>query len=210
MRTLIFLNGEIPNRKIVEHYKKGRTIIIAADGGCKKLKSINIIPNVIIGDLDSAGDSALRYFRSKGSKIIKIDEQETTDFEKSLIYCKANNLLETYVFGFSGLRIDHTVNNLSILKRHTEYMNIKMIDNEFEVFIINKSTSINYRKNELFSFVGMPKAFNIHTKGLKYKLKGENLKFGIREGTLNLSTSKVITLNFDKGDLLIFKKHFLN
>lgn len=209
MQTLLFLNGEIPDKKIIRHFTKDRSFIIAADGGCNYLFKEGLIADVIIGDMDSSDKSAIKYFKSRGTKILKVSEQETTDFEKSLVYVRENKLSNVYVFGFSSLRIDHTVNNFSILKRYSGFMNIKMIDNEFEVFMIHKSTEINYKKNNIFSFVAMPKAYNIRTKGLKYKLKGEDLEFGVREGSLNISTSNLITLNFDKGVLLIFKKHFL-
>lgn len=209
MQTLIFLNGEIPGKKIIGHFIKERSFVIAADGGCNYLRKERLLPDVIIGDMDSANKKSVKYFSSKGTEILKINEQETTDFEKSLLYCKSKKLSKIFVFGFSSMRIDHTVNNFSILKRYSGIMDITMIDEEFEVFMINKSTSIKYKKNEIFSFVAMPKAFNIYTKGLRYKLKGENLEFGVREGSLNISTSGLITLNFDKGVLLIFKKHFL-
>ena len=55
----------------------------------------------------------------------------------------------------------------------------------------------------------LPVATKIKTEGLMYALNGEPLEFGVREGTLNISNSDKIKINFEEGDLLLFKKHFL-
>ena len=55
----------------------------------------------------------------------------------------------------------------------------------------------------------MPKAVKINSKGLKYKLKDLDLEFGIKEGALNESTSSRVSIDFKSGNLLLFKKHFI-
>lgn len=209
MNAAVFLNGEIPRRKIVSKYLKKGAYIIAADGGSNYLIKEGITPDLIIGDLDSAKNSTIKSFRKKGVRILKLDEQETTDFEKSLVFCRQNKLENIIVFGSSSLRMDHTFNNFSILKRYCKIMNIILVDDIFEKFIITGGTEFSYKVNEIISFIAVPKAYNVRTKGVLYKLKGEDLEFGIREGSLNISSSDRININFDKGYLLIFKKHFL-
>lgn len=209
MQTVIFLNGEIPGNKIIRKILKKRSLIISADGGGNYLKSEGIFPNVVIGDLDSITPSALKYFREKGSEIIKIKEQETTDFEKSLRYCIQKKLKSIVVLGAAGLRPDHTVNNLSILKRYCNCADIRIITEEFEMFMTDKNIEFKYRPGNVVSFIAMPAAVNITTSGLKYKLRGEDLEFGKREGSLNVSTSGIVRIKFDKGFILIIKKHFL-
>jgi thiamine pyrophosphokinase len=52
--------------------------------------------------------------------------------------------------------------------------------------------------------MAMPSASGISTKGLKYKLDNDSLQFGVREGTLNLSSAEKISIGKKKGDLLVF------
>lgn len=69
------------------------SIRICADGGANRIYDnfeINIrdhghlkLPNYIVGDLDSLRKDVLEYYRSRGTDIIKIDDQDTTDLEKS-------------------------------------------------------------------------------------------------------------------------------
>jgi len=117
-------------------------------------------------------------------------------------------LKNIFVIGYSGNRIDHTLNNFSILKKYSNKCNIKFVDGQFEIFYSPKITEFDYEKGEIVSLMGMPEASKIRTKGLKYSLKNEKLKFGKREGALNASTGNYVRIKKGKGSLLVFKKHF--
>lgn len=210
MNTLIFLNGDFPDLNIIKKFLGKKTYIIAADGGANKLKKINIIPDLIIGDLDSVSKRTLTYFRKKGTQISKVTDQEKTDFEKSLICCIKNGKNSIKVFGSLSMRPDHTLNNFSILKRYYRKLEVKLITDEFEIFFIEKNFKFNYRTGEIVSMLAVPKAEKITTTGLEYQLKCENLEFGVREGALNRSNSRKITIRFRTGNLLLFRKHFLD
>jgi thiamine pyrophosphokinase len=205
----IFLNGDLPRTKVARNYIQKDTLIICADGGSNNISKYRITPNVIIGDMDSIKPSKLKEFRKKNLEIIKIDEQETTDFEKCLKYCLEHKINDIYVFGGSGPRADHTLNNYSIMKRYYKKLNARMIDDKFEISFINHNTKFNYTKGELVSLLALPKATKVKTKGLRYPLHYEDLEFGKREGTLNESTSTSVSVSFDRGSLLIFVKHFI-
>ncbi|MEO6693654.1 MAG: thiamine diphosphokinase [Ignavibacteria bacterium] len=209
MQTTIFLNGTIPRGLIVEKCISGKSYIIAADGGANYLNKKKILPNIIIGDLDSISENSLKYFKSKKVIIEKIEDQDTTDFEKCLLFCFKKKLINIIVLGATGTRPDHTLNNFSVLKRYSDRLNIKLIENEFEIFFIKKKIKFKYKTNETVSFLGLPKATDIKTEGLEYQLKGEDLEFGIREGTLNKSLSDSVTISYDSGSILLFKKHFI-
>lgn len=205
--AIIFLKGNFSFKLFKKYYKK-EIYLICADGASNYLKKYKIIPNIILGDLDSSKKKVLNYFKQKGVEIRKIDDQETTDFEKSLLYCIENNLKNILVFGASSDRQDHTLNNYSILKRYYKALNLKIIDKKFEIFFIDKNIKFDFKKNKLISMMPLPLAKGINTKGLKYKLENEDLEFGIREGTLNISESREISIEFISGDLLLFRPHF--
>ena len=205
----IFLNGEFPGKSILSEYLKRSEIIIAADGGGNLLIEKKIIPHFIIGDLDSLSEKSREYYKNRKVKVIRIKEQETTDFEKCLNFCLKSEIKEIYVMGGMCLRPDHTLNNISILKRYHKKLNIKFISDEFEIFFIDKKIDFAYKLNETVSFIAVPSASGVVTSGLKYKLSGDRLEFGVREGTLNSSVKKNISISFKSGSLLLFKKHFI-
>lgn len=208
-KGIIFLNGEIPRKKVISHYLDGHTMVIGADGGSNHLIDLNINPNIIIGDMDSIKPVSLKKFQKTGTEVLQISEQETTDFEKCLMYCRKNGISDVFVFGGASPRADHTLNNYSVMKRYHNKLDIRLIDDIFEILFINNQIRFNYRINELVSLLPLPKAVGVTTKGLEFSLKNETLEFGNREGTLNNSVSSIVSISFTKGSLLLFKKHFL-
>ena len=84
--------------------------LVAVDGGANKLRSLNIIPKYIIGDMDSVKN--LTYFVDRNAKIIHIPEQQTTDFDKSLrTFCNSKYIL---ALGFMGKSSDHSLAAFSL------------------------------------------------------------------------------------------------
>jgi thiamine pyrophosphokinase len=142
-------------------------------------------------------------------EIKKMNDQNSTDFEKCLQYCVQRKLNNILVFCGIGLRPDHTLNNYSILKRYAKKLDIKFVTDEFEIFFIDKKTSFKYKPNETVSFLALPRAIKIKTSGLEFPLFDESLEFGVREGTLNKSVSDKVSISFSRGSILMFKKHFI-
>jgi thiamine pyrophosphokinase len=208
MNAIIFLNGKLPRSVLIKKFITKDSFIIAADGGANRLKKLNITPKIIIGDLDSINKSALKYFISKKVEIIKITEQDTTDFEKSLRHCLKLKIKSVIVFAATSMRPDHSLNNFSILKRYYKKLRIRFITDEYEIIMAERNTKFSYKKNEIVSLLALPVAGGINTSGLLYRLNNEDLEFGKREGTLNKAISDKIKISFKSGDLLIFKKHF--
>ena len=206
--SVIFLNGDLPVR-ILKKYSFKHCYKICADGAANSLKKIGITPDIILGDFDSIKKDTLKFYKKKKIEIRKIDDQDTTDFEKSLMYALENGLNDIVIFGAISRRPDHTLNNFSILKRYYKLLNLKIIDKKFDILFILKSIEFDYKKNEVISIMPLPAANNIITEGLIYKLNNEKLEFGIREGTLNVSNAEKVKISFEDGDLLLFKKHFL-
>ncbi len=209
MRAAIFLNGSEPSLELTKKLLGGNCHIVAADGGANFLYKKRIVPDLIIGDMDSVSIKTVRYYKKLGVRLVRIREQETTDFEKSLNFCISEGFNNVAVLGATSDRPDHTMNNFSVMKRFSKFIDVRMFSEEFEIFYAGKKTEFKYRINETLSMMAMPKATGIVTCGLKYALKNETLEFGKREGSLNQSASENISINYKSGSLLIFRKHFI-
>ncbi len=210
MQASIFLNGKLPSRKIIKKLLDADSHIIGADGGGNLLYRMKILPGLVIGDMDSITQDTIAFFRKSGVKILHLKEQETTDFEKCLMYCSRKGVNKVIVFGATSMRPDHTLNNFSVMKRYKCEMAISLITEEYEIFFAEKHLEFNYPPGENFSMLGMPVAKSVTTKGLQYRLNSEDLVFGEKEGSLNKSATNNVTVNHKGGDLLVFRKHFLN
>lgn len=205
---LILCNGELSKKtlnKIVSK-NKPRLQVIACDGASDFLYRHKITPDYIIGDLDSINPKTLAYYRQKKVKIKKSADQNKNDLEKALIFAIQKKFKNILITGLTGKRIDHSLNNLSVLLRYYKKAHIKIYDNKFEIFIIDKSTQFTCKKGDIVSLIPLPIAKGITTTGLKYKLNNETLKFGKREGALNKANDNNVTIRIVKGDLLVIKR----
>src|SRR4030095_16606532 len=206
---LIICNGELSKRLLDKFLDASLShSIVACDGASDFLYKCKITPDYIIGDLDSIHPKTLSYFKSKKVSIKKIHDQNLTDFEKAMRFAISKKLKNIFVTGFSGKRLDHTIANLSILKKYCKKVHIKIYDDTFESFIINGSTEFNYKIGATISLLALTKATGIKTQGLKWSLNRETLELGARQGVSNIANTNYVKIEVSKGDLLIFKKHF--
>ncbi|MCC6306111.1 MAG: thiamine diphosphokinase [Rhodobacteraceae bacterium] len=88
-------------------------VLVAADGGADRALALGHVPRAVIGDLDSL--SAAARAALPAAAIHRIDEQETTDFEKCLARIAAPFVLG---LGLAGPRLDHALAALNVLARH--------------------------------------------------------------------------------------------
>jgi len=207
---IIVSNGKIYKKdliKLLKFNKPRRAIsIIACDGASDFLKSCGVIPDVIIGDLDSAKPETLKYFSKKPVIIKKVFDQNKNDLEKAIIYALSKKFKLINIVGFGGKRLDHTLNNLSILKKFYRKAKIKIYENGFVGEIIGKSAEFECRVGSVVSLIPLPKAVGITTKGLEYPLKNGTLEFGVREGALNEAVESKIRISLTNGHLLVLIK----
>lgn len=197
--AVLCLNGEISHFDYIAE-NKGK--IFCADGAANTLISKNIIPDYIIGDLDSVNINSIMS-KSKDVKIIEKPSQDKNDFEKTLEFliteCKRNIL----IFGFQGGELEHTLNNWSVLKKFAKQLNIIILHNDRYAIPIYKSIEIELKANETISIIPQPSC-NLTTNGLKWELNNETLEIGIREGARNIAISEKVSIDLNSGEYLMF------
>lgn len=204
--ALVLCNGLVPALKFFLPYLKKKPFIVCADGGANKARTIHLVPNVIIGDLDSITMQTRRAFKTV--PIIHMASQYSTDLEKALEYLLQQNITTVEVFGATGNRSDHTMSNFSILQKYHKKMRIQFIDEFSSIEIVDSNTKFNAVVGQQISLMPMGICKGITTRGLKYPLKNESLALGIREGSSNEAISSVVSISIKKGNLLLFKNHF--
>lgn len=214
-KCIIIANGKSPTKKVVDYFiEKGFSTIFCADGGANSAKKLGIVPDFIIGDLDSIDTATIKHFSSK-SKIIKYARQNDTDVEKCLKYAIRKKYKEVVLLGVTGDRLEHTICNLGIVIKFFSKIKIHIsADNSF-LSAYNIPVVIKSKINEIISFYAFDKHTFITSNGLKYPLKKSNLAFGKKESTSNVSTSETIELKIIGGivfiirDFNFMKKHDL-
>jgi len=83
--------------------------LVAVDGGANALPA-DLIPDIIIGDLDSLNNQERLATQTR---LVQVDDQNSTDLEKAIRYCLDHKFPQPFVcIGFIGGRFDQTLTTL--------------------------------------------------------------------------------------------------
>lgn len=197
---IICLNGILPKNDFFEIVKEIE--IVAADGAANQLFEMDVNPDIIIGDMDSINEVKFGH-NDKQVQIIKIDDQDTNDFEKILIWCNKNGRTNLLITGIHGGDMEHTLNNWSVFSRYSKIMNLCIYENNRYGISISHSFEYQSYKGELLSLIPQTSS-KISSENLKWELLSDELIFGNREGARNMSISDKIRLEIISGSILFF------
>ncbi|MAT56800.1 MAG: thiamine diphosphokinase [Ignavibacteriae bacterium] len=205
-KCLILANGQYPNKKEILYLKKnGFDKIICADGGANSAFKLNIIPDLIIGDLDSIEEHILNYYEPK-TKIKKIKRQNDTDVEKALKYAISKNCREVILLGATGDRLDHSFCNLGIALKFDDKIKINVLHQKSYLSVKTGTVNLKTIPKEIISLYGFDSKTKITSKGLKYELTDEALPFGKRESTSNQAVGTEVNLKIKGGKIFIIRE----
>jgi thiamine pyrophosphokinase len=208
-RGLLVLNGELKLKKNeLEKLINNNQIdfVIAVDGGSNKLRKLELIPDLIIGDLDSVTDENLNYYRDHDVEIIKHPvEKAQTDSELAVDYCKENNFEELYLTAALGGRIDQQLANLNLLEYIYE-LNIKalIISKKIEIALVTDKKEFLAKEGYRLSLIPQSSSVcGLTIKGCKYNLQNQNIFRSKSRGISNLIESERAEIELNSG-LLIY------
>jgi thiamine pyrophosphokinase len=200
-KVLLFINGDAPKSfPDPENYD----LIACTDGAFHYLKQLGFPLeklDFISGDFDSHSGADENVYEDK---FIYTPDQEKTDFHKALEIIAEKGFKNIDVFGGSGGEQDHFLGNLTVAYSFKENLNIKFYDEFSEYFFIPKTFVLKDVKNKLISLYPFPTAENVTTKGFNWSLTNENLSITSRIGTRNFAVEDDVSIEYQKGDLLVF------
>lgn len=184
--------------------KRGFSTLICADGGANSAEKLGLVPDYIIGDLDSVSPETIKYFSDK-STIIKIKRQNDTDVEKCLKFAIKKGFAEALLLGVTGDRLDHTICNLGIVLKFFNKIKCNVVAENSFLIPSNEFIRLKSKPGETISLYAFNSKTKISSDGLKYKLKNSRLPFGERESTSNVATQSEVKLKIRGGIVFIIR-----
>jgi thiamine pyrophosphokinase len=161
----------------------------------------NIIPDIVIGDLDSISNKTSTKLEEW---IVSNKNIQKTDLEKAVDYAFEKGATEIQIIGWSGGRIDHTLAALGLAFNPK----ISLIDEQFAVEAVTDSKIIKGSESTLFSLIAMPEA-RVSVDGARWELQHEKLKMGGRGIHNEIGSSGEVTIKCHSGNLLLIQGNFV-
>lgn len=209
MKALIVGNGSIKKYDRLLEYAKNADYFVCCDGGMKYFFKCGIIPDIIIGDLDSAKKEYIDYFKKKNIAFKVFEpEKDFTDMELCLMYILNSPDLtvdEIFIFGGMGTRFDHSLSNAHILKKALDREVLAwLIDENNKICLINGHIKIKGVENDLVSLIPFTEEVSgITTKGLYYSLSDAVMRIGDSVGVSNVMTCDECEISVRDGILFV-------
>lgn len=198
-------NGNLGSRTFVTNALKNAKIVICTDGGADKLTLMKIIPDFIIGDMDSVSKTILQGLKKNSKTQVLFDpDQNATDMELAIRLANSMNPSEIIIIGAIGSRMDHTIANLYSLTQLRRGIKAKIIDEHNEIELVRKKVSLQGKKGDIISVIPLGPIRGLTYTGLKWNVKNWN-KQSTWFGICNVMTGSRATISLTKGKVLVMR-----
>jgi len=197
--TVIVADGTFPQHQIPLGYLKNAKRIICCDGSAQNLILAGMLPEAIVGDLDSLNDDLANRF---SDRIILDESQETNDLTKAVSWCCKMGYKDIVIVGATGKREDHTIGNISLLAEYIKYLNVIMVTDTGILQSFLESSQISSFPGQQVSIFSIDPETEVTSHGLRYPLTRTKIK-NWWFATLNESLGDSFSLEF-YGRLIVY------
>lgn len=175
-KSVVIADGDFILNERIKALLDSSQRIVCADGGANHLTDTGYSPDLIIGDMDSILPATVKKFNK--IEIIEDTDENATDIMKAIEHELSQGIDEIVLLGATGQRIDHSVANLSLLKRYDQLTRLTLLDDFAETVFINKELTFEAEIGRKISLMVLGGSSWVTTKGLKWELDGELQSFG--------------------------------
>lgn len=201
-KSLLCLNGRLPERATFEAYSN--LPLVCADGASNAVIALSLIPDLLIGDLDSAN---LQRIPAQ-CEVLRRFDQNKTDFEKCLIEMDKRDLLPCLIFGISGGELDHTLYNLNcFIQAEKKHPNVFYDIDEngcakWGFALNNQSLALEGQLEKRLSILPYPE-IKLTTSGLEWDLENETLAIDSKSSARNRVKAQQATITVHRGSAIV-------
>jgi thiamine pyrophosphokinase len=202
MQVTIFADGERCSLALNRRLRNGR-LVIALDGVAEQARKEGWVPDLVMGDFDTATPKTLKILEQHGSVLLPTPDQNQTDLEKAVQYC-SQRYYGFWVAQALGSRLDHSFAALSLLDRyHRPRMDFSLWREGERVRLLkDEKRVLRGKKGRPLALLPFP-ACRVTSTGLVYEMKNTRLKLGVKASVSNCAAQAAVELNIEGTALLV-------
>jgi thiamine pyrophosphokinase len=209
VKTVVVAHGDVAASDRDE--AAGADMVIAADGGALALERWGIVPQLVVGDLDSLGEKRAAQLGRLGAKVVEFPAaKDESDLELALRHALATGADDIVLLGiFAGARLDHALAN-AMLVADPAYRGtgLRAVFGTTQVRAIHSGEGLDLDAPAGTTVTLLPvggDATGVRTTGLRYPLDDETLRFGRSRGLSNVVTARAASVSIENGILLVIE-----
>lgn len=205
MKCVILSGGPIENYESA--VLKTGDMVICADGGTRHAKALGVVPDLIIGDMDSIDPGLLEEFKKKGCRVAEFQrEKDEVDTELAIYAALEANADEISILGGTGGRLDHTLANIHLLAIPAERgVRAFMEDHLHRVSLAAPGLPVVVEGHGVaFSLLPLTSCVSgVVTRGARWELDGAEFVTGKPYGVSNMVKADKVLITVDRGMLAV-------
>jgi len=184
-------------------------LILAADGGYRTAKKMNLDIDVLLGDFDSITSEEIKEAESKGIKTISFPtDKDKTDGELAVDYAISEMSEELVILGSFKEELDHALGNLFLLFKIDKVgIKSKLLTQKYEIELINSEKEYLEKQGHELSLIPVSEIVeDLNIEGSHYNLTNVKVEMGQTLTLRNIIIDKKAKVYFKKGKVLSILK----
>jgi thiamine pyrophosphokinase len=172
-RAVILCDGPPPPPGVLEYWLGGADLFICTDAAGHPYDQLPALPQVVIGDFDALAGRVLGG--RDGPTFLRVDDQETTDSEKAVLFAADQGCQEAVLVGAVGWRLDHTLHNTGLLERYADRLRLALAGQHADGVRLAPGESVSWTLDLGTRFSLVPLLGNsagVTVEGAEYPLLG--------------------------------------
>jgi thiamine pyrophosphokinase len=208
VKVIIVAGGQEERDAVWQHWVRDADLIVGADSGAAQALAWGLVPQVVIGDMDSLSAGAQAELEKHQARFVRHPRaKDETDLELALTFAAEQGACEIVVLGASGGRLDHTLSNVLLLALpRLAGIPVRLVRGAQEAILLRGGESISLpgQPGDLVSLLPWcGDAQGVTTEGLTWPLEDEVLHFGFSRGVSNEMTTRQARVALKEGYLLV-------
>lgn len=220
VRALVVADGDVPSRADLDQawpgWDAGIGLVVAADGGARRLAGLGLLPDLLVGDFDSLPEAEMDRLAGAGVAILRSPTaKDESDTELALLAAIGQGATSLVVLGALGGRIDHALANVGLLA-HPALAGrpVELLDGRSRITLLQAPMAgagavtrpLPGPIGGLVSLIPLGDGVEgISTAGLRYPLRDEPLACGPARGLSNVRESPDASVTLRRGRLLVIE-----
>lgn len=206
MKYLVITNGTYGEldwyRRRISKFKRK----IVVDGGARRARELGIIPDWVVGDMDSISEHDRRFMEEAGVSFeLHPAEKDFTDTQIALELAEREGGREIEVWGGTGSRLDHNLSNIfsasSFLDRGID---IVFESPDLSVYFVKRQLVVPGLPGDTVSLIALDsRVSGVDLSGFKYPLDKATLEINWQWAVSNIITGKNPVVRLDSGILAV-------
>jgi len=200
--VLLAVNGAPVSVRLMKQLARQSDLWVAADGGARQFFRAGLVPQVVIGDLDSLPVSLAK--KIPPHRLIAVRTQQNNDLEKALSYLVKQGVTSCTLVGITGGRWDFSWANFLLLTRFAKKMQLKVVGEEWTLHVLARSACLTCVKGCRASLLPLTTCSAVSIEGFVYPLRAAQLRVGTTRTLSNQTRCSRVRISLKSGVLGVY------